>query len=254
MLDSRSEMDRTYLGTTGYELPDVAAYTAIENPTAGTIIGKVVVTENRGRNNRIFVSDGYEHCDIRIGFVGNNNTVVLEQGCRFVHSKANLEGNNGLVIARASRGVSKTTFTLRFDNSTIYYGKNCSANEINTLAHATSVLIGEECLFSWGITMRTHDSHAIIDLDSRKVVNRPKPVIVSPSVWIGQDALIMPGVTVGRGSIVGARSVVTKSIPTRCVAAGVPAKVRRENVTWHRSATPTAEMIDQAITASGHPD
>ena len=55
------------------------------------------------------------------------------------------------------------------------------------------------------------------------------PVLVKRGCWIGQNVVIMPGVTVGELSIIGANSVVTKSIPDRCIAIGAPARVVK---TW----------------------
>ena len=52
-----------------------------------------------------------------------------------------------------------------------------------------------------------------------------KPVTIGDDVWIGRRAMIMPGVTIGRGCIIGAGAVVTKDIPDYSIAAGVPAKV-----------------------------
>jgi lipopolysaccharide O-acetyltransferase len=52
-----------------------------------------------------------------------------------------------------------------------------------------------------------------------------KPVVIGDNVWIGESACILPGVTIGEGSIIGALSVVTKSIPAYSIAVGSPAKV-----------------------------
>ena len=53
------------------------------------------------------------------------------------------------------------------------------------------------------------------------------PVIIEDDVWIGGRVIILPGVTIGRGSIIGAGAVVSRSIPPYSVAVGVPAKVVR---------------------------
>ena len=52
-----------------------------------------------------------------------------------------------------------------------------------------------------------------------------KPVIIEDNVWIGGGAIILPGVTIGKNAVIGAGSVVNKSIPENCVAAGNPCKV-----------------------------
>ncbi len=52
-----------------------------------------------------------------------------------------------------------------------------------------------------------------------------KPVVIEDDVWIGSRVTILPGVTIGRGSVVGAAAVVTKDVPPYSVVAGNPAKV-----------------------------
>lgn len=57
-------------------------------------------------------------------------------------------------------------------------------------------------------------------------------VRIGDKVWIATNAMILPGVTIGDGAIVAAGAVVTKDVPPRCMVAGVPAKVIKENVEW----------------------
>lgn len=52
-----------------------------------------------------------------------------------------------------------------------------------------------------------------------------KPVIIEKNVWIGEFVSILPGITIGEGSIIGSSAVVNKDIPPFCIAVGVPAKV-----------------------------
>jgi acetyltransferase-like isoleucine patch superfamily enzyme len=97
------------------------------------------------------------------------------------------------------------------------------------------VVIGDDVLIGSNVVIADNDLHPI-DYNSRK--NRDddnievKDVIISNGVWIGADAYICKGVTIGEYSVIGAKSVVTKSIPSNCIAAGVPAKVVR--FTTHR--------------------
>jgi len=53
------------------------------------------------------------------------------------------------------------------------------------------------------------------------------PTVIEDNVWLGRGAAVMPGVTIGSGSVIGANSVVTKDIPKNSFAAGVPARVVR---------------------------
>jgi acetyltransferase-like isoleucine patch superfamily enzyme len=56
----------------------------------------------------------------------------------------------------------------------------------------------------------------------------PEPVLLRNGCWVGANAIILPGVTVGENAVIGAGSVVTKSIPDRVIAAGCPARIVRE--------------------------
>ena len=68
---------------------------------------------------------------------------------------------------------------------------------------------------------------------------RVAPIRIGRGSWLAQNVVVMPGVTIGELSIVGANSVVTKSIPDRCIAAGAPARVIRrwdpESESWARA-------------------
>jgi lipopolysaccharide O-acetyltransferase len=65
------------------------------------------------------------------------------------------------------------------------------------------------------------------------------PVVIEECVWIGEGVAILPGVTIGSGSIIGANSVVCHSIPSHCIAVGVPARVIKrfnyESHTWEKA-------------------
>jgi acetyltransferase-like isoleucine patch superfamily enzyme len=76
-----------------------------------------------------------------------------------------------------------------------------------------NVRIGANCVIMDG------DFH----LDDVRVGN-PKPIEVGDNVWLGANVIVMKGVTIGENSIIGMNSIVTKDIPTNCIAAGNPCK------------------------------
>ena len=53
----------------------------------------------------------------------------------------------------------------------------------------------------------------------------PKPIKIGCNVWIGANATILPGVTIGDGAVIAAGAVVSKDVPPRTIAGGVPAKI-----------------------------
>ena len=67
-----------------------------------------------------------------------------------------------------------------------------------------------------------------LSIETRNITY-PSPVIIGKNVWIGSNATILPGITIGNNSVVAAGAVVTKDVPKNTVVAGVPAKVIKEN-------------------------
>lgn len=55
---------------------------------------------------------------------------------------------------------------------------------------------------------------------------------IGDKVWVAMGAIILPGVKIGDGAIVAAGAIVTKDVPPRCMVAGVPARIVKENVDW----------------------
>jgi acetyltransferase-like isoleucine patch superfamily enzyme len=62
--------------------------------------------------------------------------------------------------------------------------------------------------------------------------NKGKPIIIEDNVWIGARSFILKGVTIGKGSVIAAGSVVTKDVPANCLAGGVLARILKENIEW----------------------
>lgn len=111
--------------------------------------------------------------------------------------------------------------------ATIIIGDNTRIH--GSCIHAfNSITIGNNCLIAANCQIMDGGGH---DLSFSNVSNRIntvgacKPVEIQDNVWIGANCIIMPGVTIGGGSVIAAGSVVTKSIPSMCIAGGNPAKV-----------------------------
>ncbi|HEY3449808.1 MAG TPA: acyltransferase [Myxococcales bacterium] len=88
-------------------------------------------------------------------------------------------------------------------------------------SHCHLISIGDECGFGEGVCILAHDALANQFLDATRIGR----VVIRESCHIGARAVILPGVEIGPRSIVGANSVVTRSIPPGSVAAGNPARV-----------------------------
>ena len=100
------------------------------------------------------------------------------------------------------------------------FGNNVFLNQGVRIACSSEISIGDNALIG--------DETVILDNDYHGVANAPAkaaPVRIEADVWLGTRVIVLRGVTIGRGSVVGAGAVVTRSIPPFTFAAGVPAQV-----------------------------
>ena len=118
----------------------------------------------------------------------------------------NLEKNNQPYISIGSNSIIQSNISL-LAGGEIYIGKN--------VLIASHVLIASE-------------NHSIDPECNIEYMNQPllcANVKIEDGCWIGEKVCILPGVTIGEKSVIGAGSVVTKSIPAYCIAAGNPARI-----------------------------
>lgn len=113
-----------------------------------------------------------------------------------------------------------------FEPSKLVLGKNTEINQ-NVYFHLKEkVLIGENSTLSPGVQIIT-SANPNAPYNELKNLYPPisKEVIIGRNVWIGTNAIILPGVKIGDMSVVGAGAVVTEDVPSFCVVVGVPAKI-----------------------------
>lgn len=108
-----------------------------------------------------------------------------------------------------------------------HLGKNVYANFNLTLVDDTHIYIGDYVMIGPNVTIATAGHPIDPDLRQR-VAQFNIPVRIGNNVWIGANSVILPGVTIGDNSVIGAGSIVTKDIPANVVAVGNPCRVLRE--------------------------
>lgn len=117
-------------------------------------------------------------------------------------------------------------------------GDKTTVNGARMVAINSTIVLKRDVMLSDEILIQGFDQHGIIDLKTGEFINIDRDsVTIGNHVWLGRRSTIMPGVTVNDGAIVGACSVVTSDVPACSVAAGVPARILRENTSWSRSWT-----------------
>ena len=114
----------------------------------------------------------------------------------------------------------------RFD-SKIIIGNNVTSTVNLQIAAQSEITIEDDVMFASNIHINDalHGFENANEPYKYQKIFRIAPILIKRGCWIGQNVVILPGVTIGKYSIIGANSVVTNSIPGRCIAVGTPAKV-----------------------------
>jgi acetyltransferase-like isoleucine patch superfamily enzyme len=132
------------------------------------------------------------------------------------------------------------------ENKVLHIGKNVQINDYVHISAMENVTIGENVLIASKVFISdlnhgsygTNDIHDSPDIPPDKRKLYAKPVIIEDNVWLGEFVSVLSGVTIGKGTIVGANSVVSKNLPPYVIAVGTPAKVVKkynfETRRWER--------------------
>jgi acetyltransferase-like isoleucine patch superfamily enzyme len=159
-------------------------------------------------------------------FYGNSRLIRLPFDVR---NKSNIDFGIGLTTGVGCR---IEAFPSKKDEIVLKFGKNVQINDYVHITASECVKIGNNVLFASKIYISdcshgsysgdNNDSHPNTSPSERKLFS--KPVHIEDNVWLGEFVSVLPGVTIGKGTIVGANSVVSKSLPSNVIAVGIPAK------------------------------
>lgn len=109
----------------------------------------------------------------------------------------------------------------------VHFGKNIYANFNLTLVDDTHIYVGDATMFGSNVTIATA-GHPILPELREQAYQYNMPVRIGKNCWLGAGVIVMPGVTIGDNTVIGAGSIVTKDIPANVVAVGNPCRVMRE--------------------------
>ncbi len=172
-----------------------------------------------------------------IFIAGDNNEVLIEENGKSTLQNCNIyiSGSCNKIIIGKHNNIVTTEFYIEDNNSTINFGDNNTLHGKTHLAaiEGTSIIIGNNCLFSSNITFRTGDSHSILDAETSERINPSESIEIGDRVWIGNDTKILKGTKILEDSIVATGSIVTKKFEeNNVVIGGGPAKIIRTGVKW----------------------
>ncbi|WP_447925350.1 sugar O-acetyltransferase [Georgenia muralis] len=108
----------------------------------------------------------------------------------------------------------------------IHIGAGTFVNYNLTALDVATITVGEDCQIGPNVQLLT-PTHPIEPRPRRDKLEAAEPITIEDNVWLGGGVIVCPGVTIGKNSVIGAGSVVTKNIPASVVAVGNPARVIR---------------------------
>jgi acetyltransferase-like isoleucine patch superfamily enzyme len=224
-----------------------------------------VSVEDQGADNRVEVNEASIRGEFRIELRGRRNLVVIGDRLRTEHpTHVLVEGDDNVVtfgedihlLGGAWNPNRRTRITVLGSRSRVVLGRGCSgafvvrieANgaEATLGEHCTAIMVrlelletarislGDDCMMSAQVAFQSSDGHPIFDRGSGVRLNPAEDIRVGDHVWLSAGVRVLKGVEIGSGSVVGAGAVVASSVPANCIAAGVPARVVRENIEWRR--------------------
>ena len=118
-------------------------------------------------------------------------------------------------------------FRANWGGHNVHFGNDVYANYNLTIVDDGHVYVGNKVMFGPNVVIATAN-HPIEPSLRDKALQYNKDVYIGDNVWIGAGVIIVPGIRIGKNSVIGAGSVVTKDIPNNVVAVGNPCKILRK--------------------------
>ena len=196
---------------------------------------RIFIIEN-GIERRLNKTENFPGIDIN--FEGNNNIVKLYPPLISRNCFINICNDNCVIEIQDSWSLCNLRIDCwGGDGQRLLIKRNTTVVEANIILEENAYCeIGEDCMLSNKILIRSSDGHSVIDAKTGKVVNETaEKIIIGNHVWIGTEAMILKNSQISSNSIVAAKSIVNKKfIEENVIIAGIPAKVVKKGISWRR--------------------
>lgn len=222
-------------------------------------IKRLEENKRKEKNNKIIYVDEHnqEHIiynieNLTINFYGSNSTVKVHHNCQFNSCNLSL-GNNNLVEFGKDTWIDKLSIPLTMsDYSKLIIGENfkcCGANIFMHDEPNNNIIVGNDCLFSFDITLWPSDGHTIIDLETSNVINKSiSGIKIEDHVWIGRSVSVLKNSKIPKNCVVGTNSIINKNFQEQnCILAGTPAKIIKRGINWDIKGIQDYELSNNKI-------
>jgi lipopolysaccharide O-acetyltransferase len=159
-------------------------------------------------------------------------TRLMFRPARLVRRPFYVRGRSAIKIGKGFTSGPGLRLDTEGATAQLLIGEDVQVNNNVHIAAVESVIIGDRVLIASGVFISDHGhgSYAGQQQSDPRVppAQRPlkvAPVVIEDDAWLGEHVCVLPGVTIGRGTVVGAGSVVTRDLPEYVVAVGAPARI-----------------------------
>lgn len=211
------------------------------------------------------VKNGIKRC-----IKGINNSIQYKSAI-ILQAEFNIQGNNNIIIIHPGAYLSNVSFNIYGDNHRIIIGKDCQFNgccniwaedqncmisigknttfegvHLSATEPDSKLTIGEDCMFSYDIDVRTGDSHSIISKINGQRTNYARDILFGDHIWVASHCIFTKGTRVASNSIVGTGSLVNKAFDVENVLiAGRPARIMKKDIEWSRERVYQVKNVSQ---------
>ncbi len=193
------------------------------------------IFRTKGRKNNQIIYAGSLLKKTSIQILGTNNSILISPKNRLINCKLNIKGTNCKIFIESNCTLKNLELWLEDDGSEIFIGNTTSVEGGHIAAtEGESIRIGNDCMFSHRIEIRSGDSHSIFMQDSETRINQAKPVIIGSHVWLGADAKVLKGSVIHDGAVIATSGIVTGVVDGNSIYAGNPAKKIKDGIYWDR--------------------
>lgn len=180
----------------------------------------------------------YKIFGLDISIKGTGNKIIISDKACFTRSKIIIDANNAVLEFDESPDITNLSVfvrngegqRLKWGNGTTITGGYIELCETNA-----SVVIGDNCMIGWHISIVATDFHTVLDRNTGTVLNGPGHVVIGDNCWLGHGVRLLKNAKIPDNTIIGAETIVTKKFSEEwTVLGGNPARVVKRDVTWRR--------------------
>lgn len=190
--------------------------------------------KNKGINNKVYFQGAYI-LKTKIEIVGSNNSIKIGNLSDLRNCSILIIGNGHDISIGEKCQINNTNISFTQTSGKIKIGDKTTIGGAKIYSGEGKIIeLGDDCMLSSNIEIRTTDSHSIISLENNKRTNKASNIYIGNHVWLGNSCRIWKGAYIGNNSVIGFGATVSKNIEPNSLAVGTPASVKKKSITWTR--------------------